>query len=844
MVDQPHDMRNRIGPVAAQIRRRRAEDPLDLALRRLGGRSSIGPIKRCTIIGLTALTTIIVVAAVAVALFAARLTQGPISISDLGPRIAAALDQKVGPGYSFSVGATSITGSLRGLALSIDGLALRDMTGRPLVVAPKAEVSLDPLALLRGNVMPKRLQILDVDVRLSVLPDGSMAVSAGSDPILLPATPVSTSGAAATADVSQLASAAPQSAVQPVADAVSHVLDVVTAPDSPLSALERVGIAHGSLVFDDRTLNETTTYSNFELTYRKADDKLDFKVAADGASGRWQIGAKAQGAVGSGRSVDFNLDNVSLDQIVLFGGVRNLGFDFDMPISTKLHFGIDSAGHLAQAGGQFSFGSGYFYTSNPDAEPMLVDSLVGGFHWDAVNQQIVIDPTQFSSGKSHFEINSTLTAPQDGSDGWRVEAETSPGGVVGPERPGETPVAVDAHVAGRLFVAERRFAVERFALSGPQVDFSMSGTLAWGSEAQTHIKLAATAGKMPMRAVVRLWPSFISAPVHAWFLQHLLDGTLDKGAIAVDFSGADLTAMREHLPIPAESVNLDFSLANASTSFLPGVPPLSNLTGNGHVTGRTVDFAATGGVLDDGGGRILTLADGTFHVADTSLKPTPTVIKAHVLGGLDAVADFLSHDALKSVGTTMPIDTATVKGQVDAQLAIDLKIDKVVLPADISIGARATVNDFSVDKIIAKEKLDQAVLNVVFDNSVLHAQGSGRLFGAPASIELTKPASGSTVAEVSARLDDAARARLGWSLGPALVGSIGAHFVSALGQGDTVHSQVDLDLTHADIENLLPGYVKPAGRPAKVSFGVTTDGQGIVLDPVVFDGGTSSARGS
>ena len=177
-------MRNRFGEFAARFLRRRSEDPFVLALRQLqsrGGRS----VRRCAVIGLTVLATFFVVALTAAGLFAARLTQGPLSIADLGPRIAAALDEKVGAGYAFTLGATSIEASTRGLALSIGGLALRDTTGRPIIVAPKAEVSLDPLALLFGRVRPKRLDIFDVDVRLSVLPDGSVAVSAGSDPIVL-----------------------------------------------------------------------------------------------------------------------------------------------------------------------------------------------------------------------------------------------------------------------------------------------------------------------------------------------------------------------------------------------------------------------------------------------------------------------------------------------------------------------------------------------------------------------------------------------------------------------------------------------------------------------------------
>ena len=817
-----------------------------LALRQLQSRGG-GPVRRCTIIGLTVLATIVVVALTAAALFAARLTQGPLSIADLGPRIAEALDQKVGAGYAFTLGATSIEAGTRGLALSIGGLALRDTTGRPIIVAPKAEVSLDPLALLFGRVRATRLDIFDVDVRLSVLPDGSVAVSAGSDPIVL-ARPIGAS--------ENSVNPAPETTQRPqggttgappirqVADGLTRLLDVVTSTDSPFGALERVGIARGRLVFDDRTLGETTAFSAFELTYEKTGDRVDLRIAADGLNGRWQVSAEADGAQGGNRSFDVGLQNISLDQIVLVGGFRDLGFDFDMPISSKLHFGLDPHGNLDQASGQFTLGSGYFFVKNPDHEPMLVDELTGGFHWDAKDGRIEFDPTQFFSGQTHFEVNATVVPPQVASEGWRIEASTSPGGVVGAERPGETPIALQAHFNGQLFASERRLTIDHFDLSGPQVNFAMTGGITWGSEADTRIKLAATASQVPMRPLVRIWPSFIAPPVHAWFLKNVLAGTLEKGAIAVDFSGADLAAMRARKPLPVESAQVDFTLADGTVSFLPGVPPLSGVSGSGHVTGRTVEFAATGGTLDDGGGRLLTMTDGTFEVADSSIQPTPAAIKVHVLGGLDAVSDVLSRDALKNIGGGLPIDTATVKGQVDARLSIDLKVGKDIPPEDTSVRANATVSNFSVDKLLAKEKLDQVTLAVVFDRSSLRAQGTGQMFGAPATIELRKPPSGVTEAEVSVTLDDAARSKLGWTFGPGLVGPIGARFVSALGQGDTTHSQVELDFTHADIEGLLPGYVKPAGRPAKATFAVTTDAEGTRIDQLVFDGATASARGS
>lgn len=55
--------------------------------------------------------------------------------------------------------------------------------------------------------------------------------------------------------------------------------------------------------------------------------------------------------------------------------------------------------------------------------------------------------------------------------------------------------------------------------------------------------------------------------------------------------------------------------------------------------------------------------------------------------------------------------------------------------------------------------------------------------------------------------------------------------------------QYELDLTRTLIDGLVPGLIKPAGRPAKLTFALTPIGDRMSLDNLVFDGGGMSARG-
>ena len=115
--------------------------------------------------------------------FVARIALGPLSIKGLGPQIAKALDERFGGGYEFSFGETTIATNGYVPALSIDKLSITERSGHTVLTAPRAEVSVDPFALIFGRVTPKRLEIFDVEVDLALRPDGSLALPVSPGPL-------------------------------------------------------------------------------------------------------------------------------------------------------------------------------------------------------------------------------------------------------------------------------------------------------------------------------------------------------------------------------------------------------------------------------------------------------------------------------------------------------------------------------------------------------------------------------------------------------------------------------------------------------------------------------------
>ena len=789
------------------------------------------------------------VAALAAAGLFLKLRQGPIGF-DLKPQIVAALNARIGHGYRFDLADTAIEATDHGPALTIRSLSVADASARPVVSAPSAAIAVDPMALLVGRIAPTRLDIHDVDLRLVIRPDGQVAVSAGSDDAAVPLArafsdavePATPAPAAVPVDGTAAIPPHPgNGALRALSAAMRTLVDAATAPDSALDALDRVNVS-GRLVLDDRIHNTTTVFKNTVLSFlRGRDDAPVLSVSADGPAGRWSLEAHAGLQPDGTKLLTVQANGLSLDEITLAGGLKSLGFDFDMPVAAKVAIRLAADGQIDTAKGTFSLGAGYFKLDDPDHEPLLITAVTGGFHLDGTTNGVEIDRTELHGPISDFALTGHVDLPHALGDPWSGRAELS--GTFAPERPGEKPIRL-AHggFAFRAIPAERRFVLDKADITGPEIDFSATADVQNGPGG-IRVRNKASVRHMPATTLVRLWPSFVAAPVRAWLLANLKGGMVETGTATADLDADDLALMKAERSIANDHVRVDFAVSNLALGFMNGVPPLLDVAATGVVTGRTFTMDVQHGAMEVAPGRRLTLADGTFRVPDNDPKPTPATVDAHIVGGVDTVAELLSRDALKAYAD-LPMDAAALHGQVDGRLAVGFLMGKDVPPNSASVSVAATATNFALDKLVGKEGLTDATIKLDVDPKAgLKARGEGRIYGAPATIELHKPQAGTGEAVIAITLDEAARTRAG--IGSAgLKGPISAKINAAIGTGDKVRAAVDVDLGKTAMEGLLPGFSKPAGRPARATLTVLSRDGGTTLDNLVFEGGGATVRGT
>ena len=815
-------------------------------------RSSRG-LRRLGLALITLVFTLCFFAACAAGLLFLRLSRGPIAVN-LESQVSKALALRVRHGFRFKIGGTDVQTSEGRPTLVVHQLLVQDEAGTPVIRAPEATVSVDPLQMLSGTIVPTRLDVHDVTLKLVILPDGDVAFSAGTDnslPFRLseafehaapsPAAVRPRSDENPTGSISAKASAPDPDAFDRLAKVLTPLLDRFTGADDALGGFDRLGVTRGMLVLDDRAHNSVSTFKNLDFDFERGEDgAARMSLSAEGAAGRWSASVSGSRQSNGRRALGVELHNVTLDELRSVPGLREPGFDTDLPLSGRLDMMFNPSGSLSGLDVQADLGPGVFKLDDPDHEPLFVTSIETAFHFDPGTRTVSVSPSTILTETGDYRFAGRISPSPTGED-WTVVASGK--GIVGPERPNETPIALERiDAALRLDPGEHRLDIDKLEIGGAQVSLGLSGSVLKGADG-LRIALKAHAGRMPAAVILRLWPTTVSAAVRSWLLVNLQAGTVEHGTAVSNLDEADLAKMKVGRSVADDHLRVDYTVSGLTLGFMKGLPPLKSLAANGVVTGDTSKLAVSHAVLDVSPGRELTLVDGSLVVPSTDPKPTPAVITAHVSGGVDVLADLLSSDALKDYAGPPP-EAASAKGQIDGTLSVALDLGARARSNDPKVTANARITGLAIEKVFGKQNLTDGNVTMALDATGLRAKGDAMLAGAPSTIDIKKPA-GTAPGEANLVMtfDEAARLKAGLSMGKAVAGPIVAKITTVIGASDH-KANVDLDLTRATLANPVPGLAKAAGKPGRVTLVATQRETGVDLDNIVCDIGSFSVRGS
>ena len=416
----------------------------------------------------------------------------------------------------------------------------------------------------------------------------------------------------------------------------------------------------------------------------------------------------------------------------------------------------------------------------------------------------------------------------------------SRGARFGPERPGANAVALESiGLDARFLEPTSQFVLDGLTARGPTVDVAVKAESA-PDGAGSSLKLNIDAGPSATSDLIRLWPEFINPDVREWCARNLHGGRI-QGSMRANWTAADLDAMEHKRGLPRESLHGEFTTRDVGVDLLPGLPPMMTDEGSGSFTGHEFTVSGKRATMILSPTRRVQANAIAFTVPDTTPRPiVDASAHAHLTGTADALADLLMREPLRrQAGLT--IDPATVKGQAEGDLALDLKLGRTARPEDTQFHASGSLANLQIEKFIGDEKLEQATATFQADRNTLKIVGDGDLLGAATHVEVARAPGEEGLATVTFALDAAARAKRGLNFGSWLTGPLPVKLKAPLTRAS---AEVEIDLTPAGVDNPVPGLSKPAGKAGKATFVVKPTPQGALLTNIAIDMGVPMLRGS
>jgi hypothetical protein len=775
-----------------------------------------------------------------------RLTSGPIPLDLATPWLTAAVAENLGHRYQIEIGGTVMElDENRRMAIRMRDIVLRDKEGAAVASAPKAEAGFALATLLSGRPRVDSFNLVGAEIALRVETDGKVAVFAGADKRPIATSPVLASAEAAPpigGSAIQPASAAATPSLGAGFAALLAWIDSLGTVGLDGGDLAELGLKSGNLVVDDMRNGRQSRFENIHLSLtRPQPGELSVTFGSQDANRPWVLVAAVKPTGQGSRALRIEARKISVHDILLALRLDGGQIDADVPVSASLRAEIAADGTPEFANGRILIGPGVIGETGDTKGRVAIDRLEANLEWDAARRAIV-SPFQLVSGNTRMTLIAHAEAPAAAGGAWAVGLQ---GGsvVIAPETADESALLLNRILMrGKLDPARRRFDIQQGEAAGMDVNIAMSGFVDFATS-DPRLVIGMAARKMSGNSFKRMWPPFVNPKVRAWVLENMSGGTLERAEVATN---APLSTLRDGgPPVPDDGLSVEMVASGTAVRVAEGLPPIRDTELLMRVRGRHASVALGRGVVEMPSGRRLTLGTGLFEVPDSHGKSPPARVRVRADGPVSAAAELLAMDRLREASGA-PLDPAASRGNVSAQINLSLLLDPDPPKGSLNYNITADIANFAVDRFVMSQKIEAQTLRITANTQAYQFKGDVRIAGTPAVVEYRK-ARDEPDAEVrlQAVFDDAARVRFGYDSKGGVTGAVPIKLAgrfSSLPESENRFG-IELDLTQAKIDNLLPGWAKPAGKPARAAFTFIRKDQAARFEDVTIEGSGAAVKG-
>ena len=792
-----------------------------------------------------------------------RLSNGPIQLDVFTPWLVSAIEDNFGSRERVEVGGTQIERTESGgAAVRVRDIVVRDPDGTIVASAPKAEIHVSGLSLLSGHMRAESLNLVGATMSVRIEPDGNVTVfAAGADkrPIATASVPAGEflsptavkqdkyqPDKAASTSPSAIPAQARPGLPRPPTDSIAALLswlDGIGQSGLDGHDLRELGLKDGTLTVDDERTRKRWTFQNISLSLqRPRGGGIVVTVGSANAEHPWGLTASIKPTGDGYRSIAIEARQVSANDLLLASRFGDGSLQVDMPLSASLRGVIGPNGVPQSLTGRVVADSGSINDGDSTDGAIDLDHAEFKINWDAGSRVLAV-PFQILSGGNRITLLGQVEAPAQSPGNWLFRIG---GGTIVLNSPGEqgTPLVLNnISVNGEFDPLKKRFAIGHSEIGNGEVGVAMSGNADYSSGS---LRLAAglAATRMSADELKRLWPVFIVPKVRDWFAEHLISGNIDHVVLGVNSPLENLKASGP--PVPDDGLTVDALATNCMIRPVAGLPALHDADITVHIVGRNAQISLGKAAADLPSGRKLFLSSGLFNVPDTAPHAPPANVHFKLDGPVAAAVELLAMDRLRDAANA-PFDPATTHGTLSALVSLAMPLRPDLPPGSTNYAITVDAANFSAEHMIMGQKVEAADLKVSANNQGFALKGDVKIGGSPANLEY-RQLHGDSAADVHIQgmLDEAMRNNLGLDPENSISGAVPIDISGRIGTSSDRDGRfvVTADLTPAQIEGFLPGWVKQAGKPARATFTLTTKPQSIRIDDLLIEGAGGGVKGA
>ena len=786
-----------------------------------------------------------------------RLASGPIQLDIFTPWLASAIEENFGSRERVEVGGTQIERTENGgAAVRIRDIVVRDPDGAVVARAPKAEVRVSAMSLLSGHMRAESLNLVGAQLNVRIERNGEVTVFAGADkhPIATASVPDSASGAGGVRTAEALPPVGAARPLQPeaAASAARRTSELVAAVLSWIDGigetgldghdLRELGLKEGTLKVDDERSGKDWSLNNIKLSVeRPHGGGVIVRLGSESDKRPWALVAAVQPIHNGARAVQIEARHVPANGLLRALHLGDGTLQASVPLSASLRGEIGSDGVPRNLAGRLVAEGGFIGDGPTDDGRVDLDRAEFKFEWDAADRLLSV-PFQIIAGGNRITLLGQVEAPAQPGGQWSFKVGGGTTMLASPGQPAHPLILNRVAISGSYDPAKQRFVVSDGDVGNMDVSVALSGSAEYVN-GNLHLNAGFAGKRMSVADLKRLWPVFVVPKVRDWFNEHLVSGTVDHVTIAINTPFDTLKA--DGPPIGDNGLSIEAVATNCVLQPVAGLPALNDADLTVHIVGRNAQIAVGKATADLPSGRKLVLSGGLFEVPDTAPHQPPARVRFKIDGPVPAAAELLAMDRLREVAGA-PFDPATTHGTLTAQVSLAMPLKPDLPPGSTNYTITVDATNFSAEHMIMGQRLDASTLRVIANTQGFQFKGDVKIAGSPASIEYRQTRnSGEADIKLQGTLDAAARNSLGLDQGNTIGGAIPIRVNGHIDQGSgrEGHFAIAADLTSAQIDGFLPGWVKPAGKPSRATLTLVTKPDSIHIDDLVIEGAGTGVKG-